>query len=364
MDNGQLLFGLHQLPTIGWKSIRSIVHRARRFDELLTLQSGDWEQLGLGKAKAELLSRRLTRPFIEQKLEAYREAGIGIVTVWDEAYPPLLKETSQPPWVLYYKGDISLARRPLLAVVGTRTPTVYGKHAAEALSKSLAQAGFCVVSGLARGIDAAAHLGALQGEGSTAAVLGTDMATVYPAENAGLFRRIGERGLIVSEYPLGTPRHPGLFPLRNRVIAGMSLGTVVVEAAEKSGSLITADQALEESRDVFAVPGPLNSPKSRGTLSLLKQGAKIVTGVEDIIEEYVHMMNVKAPDAPGAGRRPSVELTPDERLVLNWISHEPVTTDLLLEKTKLRFGHLHSVLLSLLMKKMIAQLPGSSYITF
>lgn len=214
---------------------------------------------------------------------------------------------------------------------------------------------------MARGIDSSAHQGALKSEGSTIAVLGTGIDVVYPREHIGLYQEISRKGLVISEYPIGTKSHPGLFPIRNRIIAGLCLGTVVVEAADKSGSLITADLAVEESRDVFAVPGPITSPKSQGSHALLKQGAKIVTEVNDIIEEYHHKISLK-PLTQKISNSVDLILNEDEQKILNILSFEVMKIDEILERSKFPFGHLHSVLLSLLLKNKIEQLPGTGYI--
>lgn len=360
MDERSILFGIHELPGFGWRSIQKLLHQ---LSDLTILLQRDWnppEHSGLQPDKLKGLKENFHRDFVASRLSKYAEAGIGFVTVLDEAYPALLRQTAKPPWVLYYRGNERLLQASAIAVVGTRTPTVYGKKAAERLSRGLSDAGLTVVSGLARGIDSCAHLGALQGKGSTIAVLGTGLDIVYPPENKNLFREIADNGLILSEFPLGTSPHPGLFPLRNRIIAGISLGTVVVEAALKSGSLITADQALEESREVFAVPGPITSPKSMGALSLIKQGAKVVTGVEDILEEYGEISCSNS--AAAIGHQHAPVWTEEERLILGLMDGEPLSFDDLLERSHFQFGHLHSVLLSLLMKKEIEQLPGSMYV--
>lgn len=355
------LFALHQLEGIGWKSIDKLNRRVSNVSELVDMEVSELMAAGLQQRRAETI-KSIAADWLEERLAAYRQAGIGWLTVADPEYPALLKETSQPPWVLYYKGDVSMLRKPLIAMVGTRTPTVYGKKTAFELSRALSQAGFGVVSGLARGIDSEAHRGALCGPGGTVAVAGTSLDIVYPPENASLFALIAADGLALSEYPLGMKPHPGLFPLRNRVIAGLSLGTVVVEAARRSGSLITADQALEESRDVFAVPGPISSPKSEGTLALLKQGAKLVSSAADIMEEYEHLIELPKASALAASDEVEAAVSVDERLILSFLSDEPVSVDALLEQSKFEFGHLHSVLLSLLMTKKIEQVPGFAYI--
>lgn len=359
MDVRTVLFGLHELEGIGWKSIASIIQHTTELQNLFNASPAYLTQCGIAREKAEIIAERLSEFSIMDRLSLYNEAGVAVITIFDRQYPYLLKQTSQPPWVLYCKGNTDLLNRPLIAMVGTRVPTSYGKRAAYDLAYQLSCSGFGVVSGMARGIDSESHRGALQGEGGTVAVLGTAVNEIYPPENRSLYDEIAQKGLIVSEYPFGTKGHPGLFPIRNRIIAGLSLGTVVVEAALKSGSLITADQSMEESRDVFAVPGPITSPKSQGALSLLKQGAKIVTCAEDIMEEYRIDMNIKAPLLQ---EKEETELSKEELTILQYITIEPVTIDALLEKSKVEFGHLHSVLLSLLMKNKIEQLHGSTYV--
>ncbi|GAA3406686.1 DNA-processing protein DprA [Paenibacillus hodogayensis] len=356
-----VLFGLHELKGIGWKTIeRLVAATSGALSGLLAAEPADLAGFGLKPNIAVAICDNLTEDFIVQRLELYRTKGIAVLTALDANYPPLLKEIAQPPWVLYVRGDARLLSNAAIAMVGTRSPTAYGKKMAYELGKKLADAGVCVASGLARGIDASAHRGALAGAGSTIAVLGCGADSVYPVENASLAIDIIQKGVIVTEYPIGTAIRPGLFPQRNRIISGLSLGTVVVEAAERSGSLITADQALEQSRDVFAVPGPATSPKSSGTLELIRQGAKMVARVEDILEEYPGV--ARTGGASGRNSAPTgFAGTGDERKLLDLLAAEPVAFDELLVLTGYEFGHLHSVLLNLILKKEIEPLPGSFY---
>jgi DNA processing protein len=362
MNPKLILFALQEMKEIGWKTIFKILRYYPDLKELMFAKQMDLEQLDIHATKAKTILNFLTEAFINERLSAYEKKGIKILTIYDEDYPALLKETSQPPWVLYYKGNVHLLRNPLIAIVGTRVPTVYGKNTAQQFAEALAHSGFTVVSGLARGIDSSAHLGAINEAGSTIAVLGCGVDVVYPLENGMLYREIEQKGLLLSEFPLGTPAQPGLFPLRNRIIAGLSLGTLVVEAALKSGSLITADQALDESRDVFAIPGPINSPKSMGALSLIRHGAKMVVCAEDIMEEYKHIIQVKN-NTKGNIKddHPQSVLNAHEQQIIDILVSAPATFDHLLEETQTNFGHLHTILLSLLMKKEINQLPGSIY---
>lgn len=362
MDNRTILFALHEMSGVGWKTIQQLITRYPNLQQLLYANHADLIRCGIAQTKAVSILQQLNESFVQQRITLYNALQVQIMTWFDQDYPELLKQMPQPPWVLYGKGNFALLNKPLLAMVGTRSPTTYGHVVTDQLAHGLTEYGFGIVSGLARGIDSSAHKGALRGNGLTVAVLGCGIGTVYPKENAKLHDEIVRYGVVVSEYPAETPMHPGLFPLRNRIIAGLSLGTIVVEATMKSGSLITADQALEASRDVFAVPGPITSPKSLGSLALIKQGAKLITTVEDIIEEYKHYITLdnhtyinQTPDRS--------EMSEDESKVYELLSVIPVTIDHLIEQSGLPFGLLHSVLISLLMKKKIQQLPGSAYVT-
>lgn len=238
--------------------------------------------LSVTPEQAEQVRNPLTVP-ARERVAALRAR---VITLGDETYPVLLKEIIDPPLALHFRGDLSLLARPALAIVGSRRASPYGVNAAEHLARQIAGAGIVIVSGGARGIDAAAHHAALDAGGSTIAVLGTGIDIVYPASNRRLFRRIEERGLIVSEFPPGTPPKPENFPMRNRVISGLARGTVIVEATSRSGSLITARMAAEQGRDVFAVPGSIFSAGSEGTHRLVQYGAKLVHDANDVLEEF------------------------------------------------------------------------------
>lgn len=364
MNHRTVLVALHELEGIGWKTIRRLLDYFPDLTELAELPSGKISALRLAPGKAELLAGRLTPDFLLRIEEAYEHSHIAPVARGEEDYPPLLNETAFPPWVLYAIGRKEMLQKYAIAMVGTRTPTVYGKNMAVRMAEELSMAGVCVVSGMARGIDRAAHEGALKGPGGTIAVLGCGIDVIYPREHTLLYRKIAEGGLIVSEYPPGTKPAQGLFPQRNRIIAGLALGTVVVEAADRSGSLITADFSHGESRDVFAVPGQATSPKSRGTHKLIMDStARLVTCAADILDEYRHL--------PGIGRN-SMEmmaytrdylppLTAEEEKVTAILADGPASIDELIERLQTNFGHLHAILLSLTLKKRIGQLPGSLY---
>ncbi|QUL52646.1 DNA-processing protein DprA [Paenibacillus tritici] len=369
MEIRELLFGLNEMEGIGWKSIDKIRRAGLLTNAVFSCSAKDWERAGISSTMSVRLAAEFNEAWVLKRRSLMKESGVAMVTILDEGYPVQLKETPQPPWVLYYRGRLELASRPSVAMVGTRVPTAYGRKVGGMLAGELSAAGLTVVSGLARGIDSVSHEAALTGAGGTIAVVATGLDKVYPPENRELERQISREGLVLSEYPLGTPSHPGLFPQRNRIIAGLTLGTLVVEADSRSGSLITADAALEAGRDVFAVPGPLTSPKSRGALELIKQGAKLVTAASDIVEEYISYLPARGPEAAagaatGQGSLADLlekKLTSEEQHLYHILQQGPFTLDELLASTKWDFGHLHSVLLSLIIKKAVTQLPGAIY---
>ena len=282
------------------------------------------------------------------------DAGHHIVTLGDPAYPASLLETADPPLLLYAQGRLDWLGAPALAVVGSRNPSVQGIDNARAFAEHLSRAGLTIVSGMALGIDGAAHQGGLAGRGSTVAVVGTGLDRVYPARHKALAHRIAQEGLLLSEFDLGMPPLPENFPQRNRIIAGLSRGTLVVEAALPSGSLITARQALEAGRDVFAIPGSIHAPQSRGCHALIKQGAKLVDAADDILGE----LNWAAPGA--AARAPAAAPSGHEAL-LGALGHDPVTLDALLARTGESTATLSVHLLELELEGHVARLPGGLY---
>ncbi len=282
------------------------------------------------------------------------QPGQHIVTLADAAYPPALLEIADPPTLLYVRGDPTLLRQRGLAVVGSRNATPQGMQTAENFSRTLAGSGLAIVSGLALGIDAAAHRGALAAGGATVAVIGTGADRLYPARNRDLALAIAERGAIVSEFPLGTPAIAANFPRRNRIISGLARGVLVVEAAPESGSLITARLAAEQGREVFAIPGSIHSPVARGCHKLIKQGAKLVETAQDILEEIG--------DFPAStASAPAPTASPDDDAILGALGHDPCNLDDLAERTGLATDRLLGELLTLELAGRIAALPGNRY---
>jgi DNA processing protein len=290
----------------------------------------------------------------EQELQALTALGGSAVAYDDPAYPPLLRQLSDPPLVLYLLGSKSLPQEPGVAVVGSRAATSYGRRVAFSLGRGLAGAGVTVASGLALGIDAEAHAGALSVAGGTVAVLGCGLDVVYPAANRALYRKIAEGGTLLSEYPLGTSPENFRFPARNRIIAGLSRGVVVVEATRKSGSLITAQIALDIGREVFAVPGQVDSCKSEGTHWLLQQGAKLVQDVSDIVAEISPGRSFAASTRPV---RP-VALDPAAAALLGLLEPYPQPREELLAKAALAPARMSELLLLLELEGLVTVLPG------
>jgi len=296
---------------------------------------------------------RQTRNLIDTTLAWMAAPAHHVLALGDAAYPQALANIPDPPLLLYIRGRIDLLARPALAIVGSRNATVQGKANAAAFAGALSGAGVCVVSGLALGIDAAAHEGALRGAGSTIAVVGTGADLFYPARNRALAERIAHEGCIVSEYALGTPPNSGNFPRRNRIISGLSCGVLVVEAAAQSGSLITARVAAEQGREVFALPGSIHAPLAKGCHQLIRDGARLVETVNEILEA-MRMSPLAA--APVAST--SLPTETDCTDLLDQLGHAPIDVDDLLERLHSNIGELSMGLLALEMAGMIERLPG------
>ncbi|NTV68590.1 MAG: DNA-protecting protein DprA [Azonexaceae bacterium] len=290
---------------------------------------------------------------IDRSIEWASQPGQHILTLADETYPKALLEIADPPSLLYVRGNSALLQKRGLAMVGSRNATPQGLQTAENFARTLAAKGLCIVSGLALGIDAAAHRGALSAGGDTIAVIGTGADRIYPARNKELALAIVEHGAVISEFPLGTPAIAANFPRRNRIISGLSRGVLVVEAAPESGSLITARLAGEQGREVFAIPGSIHSPVARGCHKLIKQGAKLVETANDVLEE---LGNFTSPEEPAESAP-----TEDEHPVLAALGHDPCSLDDLLEHTGQSAEQLLPELLMLELSGKIAPLPGNRY---
>ena len=275
-------------------------------------------------------------------------------------YPRMLREIPDPPGVLFVQGELRESDGLAIAIVGTRRATRYGRRQAERLASGLARAGFAVVSGLARGVDAAAHRGALDGGGRTLAVLGSGLLNLYPPEHGDLARRIAGQGAVISELPPFQPPQSGAFPQRNRLISGMSLGVVVVEAAERSGALITARHAMEQGREVFAVPGRVDTPTSRGCHRLLRDGARLVESVEDILDELGPLVETTKIDEQRTVRHPAeLQLNEQEQAVLQAVGEDPTDIDLVIHRSRLPTHRALSTISVLEMRHLLCRLHGN-----
>lgn len=298
--------------------------------------------------------------YLDRTLAWLAEPGHHLVTWEDADYPPLLRQIADPPVALYVLGDRTAPGRTQLAIVGSRNASHGGRDNAHAFAKTLAHAGLTITSGLALGIDGAAHKGALDAGGVTVAVVGTGLDRVYPGRHRELAHAIVERGALVSEFPLGTSPRPENFPIRNRLIAGLSIGTLVVEAALQSGSLITARLALEQGREVFAIPGSIHSPLARGCHALIRQGAKLVETAYDVLEELGPLAQI-AQSAPGLPAALPPGLSPDAVRLLDCLGHDTQTVDSLVERSGLTADAVSSMLSELEILGLVAAAPGGRY---
>ena len=319
---------------------------------------------GIGEDTAESISKWESTVDLSGELQRVRDYGCRVVMHDDEEYPALLRQIYDPPIVLYVKGALTARDKNPIAIVGSRQVTSYGLETARRFAYQLAYVGVTVVSGGARGIDTAAHQGALAAKGRTIAVLGTGINLVFPAENAELFERIAANGAVITQFPFNRPADKQSFPIRNRIVAGMTLGTVVVEANLTSGALITANMAVENGRQVFAVPGRIDSPRSKGCHDLIKKGAKLCESAEDILSEFEYLFPASnRPASPAdTGVLPALTLPENEQKAYDAIApSDESSIDEIIQRSGLPSSAISVALLSLEMKRMIKQLPGKIF---
>lgn len=347
---------LSLVPGVGGARLRKLL---RTFGDPAQIRGARSAQLEavVGRDVAAALALGPDAELISRTLDWLSQSGNRLLTLADREYPPMLLQTADPPAVLYVRGRVELLSHRALAVVGSRNPTVSGSANAEAFAEAFSRAGLTVVSGLALGVDAAAHRGALRGDGSTVAVCGTGLDRVYPARNRELARTLAEQGALVSEFPLGTPPAPSNFPRRNRIISGLALGCLVVEAAIHSGSLITARQALEQNREVFAIPGSIHSPLSKGSHWLIKQGAKLVESALDVLSE----LGLAEPAFDPRSAPASPRVPPEYATLLAAMGYEPVDLDSICSASGLTAEVASAMLLPLELDGTISRLPGGLY---
>ena len=356
-------FFLKSVPGIGNYLFKRLIDGFGSPEQILAASDSELAAIeGMSRTRVHGLRVHRLPDRVRQDLHLVRQKDIRIVTMNDPDYPELLLQIPDPPPFLYLHGRLE-QKTSAIAMVGSRMATRYGVSVARRLSAELAACGLTVVSGMARGIDTAAHEGALMGGGRTIAVLGSGLDRIYPAENQRLADKIAQNGAVVSEFPLLTEPEPHNFPIRNRIISGMCYGTVIVEATKKSGSLITARLANEQNREVFAVPGSIQSFKSTGTHTLIKQGAKLVENAQDVLEEIagaVFLNNAQNEIRPRPANEP-IELTPEENVVYRNLDPYPIHIDDLGRKTAMAPGKLSSLLLALELKGIVEQLPGKFF---
>jgi DNA processing protein len=367
---------LNMTPGVGPRAAAKLLERFGSAEAVFNATRNELESLRLRPEAIESIRGRATFAQAEEEIERVRQLGADVLLLDDGVYPQLLREIFDPPITLYLKGAWNECfERPCVAIVGSRRCSTYGQNAAMMLARDLAQKGLTIISGLARGIDAAAHRGALEAGGRTVAVMGTGLDQVYPRDHRKLADEIlAAGGTMISEFPLGTPPAPQNFPYRNRVISGLSLGVLVVEAAENSGSLITARMAMEQNREVWAVPGNITSRNSFGTNYLIKgAGAKLIQQWQDIASELPQEIAAALlPPVPqkkedeGMVKQLSLvpaDLTASEQAIFRLLSpDEPLHIDLLAESSKLSISELTSALLGLEMRELIRQLPGKCFV--
>jgi DNA processing protein len=332
-------------------------------ERIRNASSGQLQQLGLSQQSIAAL-RDPDEASVMRDLEWSAQQGNRIITCHDPDYPALLSQIPAPPPLLYVHGDPGLLGEPQLAMVGSRNPTAAGRQTATDFARHLSATGLIITSGLALGIDAASHQGALDAGSPTIAVMGTGLDRVYPASHRELARQIGRQGALVSEFPVGTPPRAENFPRRNRIISGLGLGTLVVEAAQRSGSLISARCALEQGREVFAIPGSIHNPLARGCHHLIRQGAKLVETAQDIIDELDALAIACTAAASPADdpSQPSRKLDAEYTQLLNSIGYEHTSVDRLVATTGLTPAEVSSMLLQLEMNGYIASSHGGFYI--
>jgi DNA processing protein len=341
---------LSLVPGLGGQSLRRLLAAFGLPQQVLAAGRSVLARIASAEIAARILSDT-DSPAVDAALEWAAAEGHTVLTLADSDYPQSLLETPDPPALLYLHGRRELLARPGLAVVGSRNATPQGISNAEQFARAFSAAGLTIVSGLALGIDAAAHRGGLDGAGSTIAVLGTGADILYPQRNRALGERIAREGLILSEFPLGTPPHGGNFPRRNRVISGLARGCLVVEAALASGSLITARLAAEQGREVFAIPGSIHSPHAKGCHALIKQGAKLVESAQDLLQE----LGMKGFAAPPAAADPAVTG------LLAHLGYDPCDIDTLCARSGLTADAVSAMLLQLELEGKVASMPGGLY---
>jgi len=354
------LNALNKIDGLGCKKLKQLMNFFGSAEQIWNAPFTELVKSGIGESVAQKITEQKMSINPDEEWTKLEKENVLAFSIQDKEYPALLKQIPDSPYIIYMKGNLDCLNLPLVAIVGSRKLTEYGNRATRIFARDLANNGICIVSGLAFGVDACAHRGALDANGKTIAVLGNslDSESISPRSNFQLSQEIIENGgLLLSEFPIKTQAANWTFPSRNRIMAGMSLGTLVIEAALKSGSLITANLALEYNRDVFAVPGPIFSPQSEGTHALIKSGAKLAACAADILEELKIEQNAKS-----VAKKIDFELTKEEEITLSVLSHERAYIDRITKLTKLETATVSSTLAILEIKGLVKNVGGQNYI--
>jgi DNA processing protein len=365
MDSREAFIALNMIETVGPVRVRQLLER---FGDAPSILRASRTQLlavqGIGDETASAIANWEQSIDLAAELKRIADYGCCVLTQDDEDYPPLLRQIYDPPIVLYVKGTLTSKDKNSIAIVGSRQTTHYGVEVARRFGYQLGYLGVTVVSGGARGIDTAAHQGALSAKGRTVAVLGTGINIVFPSENCELFQRIAASGAIVTQFPFNRKADKQTFPIRNRIVAGMTLGTVVVEAHLASGALITTNFANDYGRQVFAVPGRIDSPRSKGCHELIKNGAKLCEGAEDILSEFEYLFPTtnRPASVSETGVLPALSLTENEQTVYDALEETEMGMDEVIRQCGLPASAVSVALLSLEMKRLVRQLPGKMFL--
>ena len=365
MDPREAFIALNMIEGVGPVRARTLLEHFGDAPKILAASKSELLRVrNIGEETAAAIAGWEKSTDLAGELKRIADFGCHVLIQSDDSYPESLRQIYDPPLVLYIKGELSAKDKNAVAMVGSRQTTHYGIETARKLAYQLAYTGVTVVSGGARGIDTAAHQGALSAKGRTIAVLGTGINLIFPGENAELFERVAANGAVITQFPFNRPADKQSFPIRNRIVAGMTLGTVVVEASLSSGALITANFATEYGRQVFAVPGRIDSPRSKGCHDLIKKGAKLCEGVEDILSEFEYLFPVsnRPPSPNETGVLPALELGENEKLVYDSLGNEELAIDEVIRKCGLPSSAVSVALFSLEMKRLVKQLPRKMFL--
>ena len=363
MTSTEAYIALNMIGKVGPVRLRHLLGYFENPESILKASSDQLLRVeGIGRDTAACLSDWENQVDLVAELNRIQEYGCSVVTQQDPLYPPSLREIYDPPMVLYLRGLLEERDHHGIAMVGSRMTTSYGVESARRLAYQIAQAGVTVVSGGARGIDTAAHLGCLRAGGRTIAVIGSGLDIIYPSENIGLFDQIAEQGVVMTQFPFRRKADRQTFPIRNRIVAGMTLGTMVVEANRTSGALITANMAVDYGRQVFALPGRIDSPRSKGCHALIKNGAKLCESAEDILSEFEYLFPPSiTPENEDNVTPPSIPLSDEETILWKLLEATETHMDVLIRGSQLSAAKVSVVLMGMEMKRLVKRLPGQMY---